>query len=84
MTICVVKTASIYDVQHNFSRVLAALSDGETVVIKRRNVPVAKLVAIEKKSPKLPDFLGRMDATYGSQTAPDSQSLLDELREDRF
>jgi len=78
------KTASVYDVQHNFSRVLAALSDGEPIVIQRRNVPVAKLVPIEKKSPELPDYLDRLDATYGSRVVPDSQSILDELREERF
>lgn len=84
MNVCVIKTASVYSVQHNFSRVLAALSDGEPIVIKRRNVPVAKLVAIEKKSPELPNYLDRLDSTYGSRVVSDSQSILDELREERF
>ncbi len=78
------KTASIYEVQHNFSRVLAWVAAGETVVIQRRNVPVAKLVATGKKPPPLPDFLARLEATYGNRVAPDSQPILDELREDRF
>jgi len=45
---------------------------------------VAKLVAIEKKSPELPNYLDRLDSTYGSRVVSDSQSILDELREERF
>jgi antitoxin (DNA-binding transcriptional repressor) of toxin-antitoxin stability system len=78
------KTASIYEVQHNFSRVLAWVTSGETVVIQRRNVPVAKLVATGGKNPPLPDFLARLEATFGDRVAPDSQPMLDDLREDRL
>jgi antitoxin (DNA-binding transcriptional repressor) of toxin-antitoxin stability system len=77
------KTASVYEVQHNFSRVLTWVDSGETVVIQRRNVPVAKLVAVEKKKPALPDFLTRLEKNYGKRVLPDSQPILDELREDR-
>jgi antitoxin (DNA-binding transcriptional repressor) of toxin-antitoxin stability system len=78
------KTASVYEVQHNFSKVLSWVARGENVVIQRRNVPVATLVAIEKKQPPLPDFLARLEAVYGKRPVPDSRSILDELREDRF
>jgi antitoxin (DNA-binding transcriptional repressor) of toxin-antitoxin stability system len=78
------KTASVYEVQHNFSRVLAWVDSGETVVIQRRNIPVAKLVAAEKKKPVLPNFLMRLGKNYGKRVLPDSQPILDELREDRF
>jgi antitoxin (DNA-binding transcriptional repressor) of toxin-antitoxin stability system len=78
------KTASVYEVQHNFSRVLAWVAAGETVVIQRRNVPVARLVATGKKKPAWPDFLARLENTYGRRVTPDSQPVMDELREDRF
>jgi antitoxin (DNA-binding transcriptional repressor) of toxin-antitoxin stability system len=78
------KTASVYEVQHNFSRVLAWATAGETVVIQRRNVPVARLVATGKNKTVLPDFMARLESTYGRQTAPDSQPVMDELREDRI
>jgi prevent-host-death family protein len=78
------KTASVYEVQHNFSRVLAWVSAGETVVIQRRSRPVAKLVPAEKAAPEMPDFLARLEKTYGKRERPDSQSILEELREERF
>jgi antitoxin (DNA-binding transcriptional repressor) of toxin-antitoxin stability system len=80
------KTASVYDVQHNFSRVLAWVTAGETVVIRRHRVPVAKLVPTQKKKPqaKMPDFMARLKEDFGDQVFPDSQPILDELREDRY
>lgn len=78
------RTASVYDVQHNFSKVLAWVNSGETVIIQRRNIPVAKLVSIEEKTPPLPDFLKRLRETYEQRVLPDSGHILDELREDRL
>ena len=42
------RVASVYEVQHNFSRVLSWVAAGETVIIRRRNIPVAKLVPAEE------------------------------------
>jgi antitoxin (DNA-binding transcriptional repressor) of toxin-antitoxin stability system len=80
------KTASVYDVQHNFSRVLSWVTSGETVIISRRRVPVAKLVPAkkEKARAKMPDFMARLKKNYGNRVFPDSQPILDELREDRY
>ena len=79
------RTASVYEVQHNFSKVLSWVNSGETVTIRRRNVPVAKLVPAEDKAtPPLPDFLKRLKQTYKERVLPDSAAILDELREDRF
>jgi prevent-host-death family protein len=79
------RTASVYEVQHNFSKVLSWVNSGETVIIQRRNVPVAKLVPAEDKvTPPLPDFLKRLKQTYKERVLPDSAAILDELREDRF
>jgi antitoxin (DNA-binding transcriptional repressor) of toxin-antitoxin stability system len=81
-----VKTASVYDVQHNFSRILTWVASGETVVISRHRVPVAKLVPAkkEKSRVKMPDFMARLRKDFGNRLTPDSQPLLDELREDRY
>ena len=80
------KTASVYDVQHNFSRVLSWVAAGETVIIRRHRVPVAKLVPTKKSKPpaKMPDFMARLKKNFGNKVFPDSQPIFDELREDRF
>jgi prevent-host-death family protein len=80
------KTASVYDVQHHFSRVLAWVATGETVVISRHRVPVARLVPAKGKpvAVTMPDFMARLKKNYGDRLLPDSQPLLDELREDRY
>jgi len=80
------KTASVYDVQHHFSRVLAWVSAGETVVISRHRVPVARLVPEKGKgaAATMPDFMARLKKNYRGRPLPDSQTMLDELREDRY
>jgi antitoxin (DNA-binding transcriptional repressor) of toxin-antitoxin stability system len=80
------KTASVYDVQHHFSRVLRWVTAGKTVVINRHRVPVAQLVPINPKiSPApMPDFIARMKKDFGDKVFPDSGPLLDEMRKDRY
>jgi prevent-host-death family protein len=80
------KTASVYDVQHNFSRVLAWVATGETVVISRHRVPVARLVPAKGKavSAPMPDFMARLKKNFKDRPLPDSRPVLDELREDRY
>lgn len=78
------RTASVYEVQHNFSKVLSWLNSGEPVIIQRRNVPVAKLVPVEEKKTSLPDFHKRLQETYKKRVLPDSSRILDDLRADRF
>jgi antitoxin (DNA-binding transcriptional repressor) of toxin-antitoxin stability system len=80
------KTASVYDVQHHFSRVLSWVSSGETVIIRRRRIPVAKLVPTKKEKlpAEMPDFMARLKKNYGDRILPDSQPILDEMREDRY
>ena len=78
------RTASVYDVQHNFSKVLAWVNSGETVIIQRRSIPVAKLVSIEEKAPLFRTLLKRFRETYEQRVLPDSSHILDELREDRL
>jgi prevent-host-death family protein len=80
------KTASVYDVQHHFSRVLKWVDAGETVVISRHRKPVAKLVPAKTKKapPKMPDFMARLKRNFGDKVSPDSMPIFDEMREDRF
>lgn len=80
------KTASVYDVQHHFSRVLAWVDAGETVIISRRRVPVAKLVPARAGvvSVPMPDFMARLKEDFGDKVFPDSQPILEEMREDRY
>ncbi len=81
------KTASVYDVQHHFSRVLAWVTAGETVVISRRRVPVAKLVPARGKGKgavaAMPDFMARLKKNY-VRPRLDSAPILAEMREDRY
>ena len=80
------KTASVYEVQHHFSRVLAWVAAGKTVVINRHRIPVAKLVPADPPiSPApLPDFMARLKKDFVGKVFPDSQPLLDEMRKDRY
>ncbi len=82
------KEASVYDVQHHFSRVLASVVAGESVVITRHRVPVARLVPAKAKGKgsavAMPDFMARLKKNYGERPLPDSRPILDELREDRY
>lgn len=80
------KTASVYEVQHHFSRVLKWIAAGETVVIERRKVPVAKLVPTKPKVKPvaMPDFRARLKKNYGGKIVPDSTPLIAEMRAERF
>ena len=37
-----------------------------------------------KPLPKMPDFMARLKKDFGDKVFPDSQPILDELREDRY
>ena len=82
--LCVMKTVSIYEVQHHFSRVLSHVSAGETVEVCRRKIPVARLVPIQSKTIELPDFEARLKRRFGNRVTTNSKEILHELREDRL
>ena len=70
------RTASVRDVQHHFSKVLAWVENGEEVLVTRRNETVARLVPATPSSMAsvpLPDFAGRARAIWG--TRPKGGSL---------
>ncbi|MFQ3667100.1 MAG: type II toxin-antitoxin system Phd/YefM family antitoxin [Sphingomonadaceae bacterium] len=49
---------NIHEAKAHFSEYLAAVEAGETVVIARRNKPIAKLVAIGPETAKTPRAMG--------------------------
>jgi prevent-host-death family protein len=79
------KTATVREVQHHLSKVLAWVEKGEEVQITRRNKPVAKIVPAEPdKGPvALPAFAARARQIWGEKPAGKSlsQTVLDDREE---
>ena len=77
------KTASVRDVQHHLSKVLAWVEKGEEVQITRRNKPVAKIVPAEAQGTRiaLPAFGTRARRIWGE--TPLGKSLSQTVVDDR-
>jgi prevent-host-death family protein len=84
------KTASVREVQHRLSRVLARVKRGEEVTITKRGKAVARLVPLavaeDRGGGKWPDFAGRMKRLFpeGPPPGKPTSEVLMELREERF
>lgn len=80
------KKATVREVQHNLSKILRWVDDGEVVVITRHNRVVANLVpsAPKDRETHWPDFTERMKAIWGKvpDGKPASRIIIDE-RTDR-
>jgi prevent-host-death family protein len=79
---CHIKTASIREVRHDFSRILDWVTSGEEVTITNRHEPVARLLPARRKKPvraKMPDITARLKKTFGSKviSAPVMKKILD-------
>jgi len=75
------KTASVGEIQKNFSRVLKEIKTGEEIAVTRRGKPVAKIIALgPKKEIDWPDFYHEAIESKGK---PASEIVI-EGREDRF
>ena len=75
------KTATVGEVQKNFSKILKDINLGEEITITSRGKPIAKLTALgPKKDIKWPDFL---DEAIELKGKPASQLVIED-REDRF
>lgn len=62
------KTASIRDVRHHFSRVLEWVANGEEVDITNRRRSVARLVPVPRRnaaSRRMPDVSARLHRVFG-------------------
>ena len=77
------KSASVRDVQHHLSKVLAWVEKGEEVQITRRNKTVAKIVPAEARGTRipLPAFGARARQIWGE--IPIGKSLSQTVIDDR-
>ncbi len=65
------KTATIRELRHDTTAVLALVEQGEQVEIRRRNHPVEILSAPPPRAvATLPDFEARLQSIYGNATMP--------------
>ena len=80
------KTASIREVRHDFSRILEWVTGGEEVAITKHRKTVARLLPaiIGKRttSAKMPDVSARLQKVFGRKVISDKavRSVLDESR----
>ena len=79
------KTTTVREVQHNLSKILRWVEDGEVVVITRHKRVVANLVPSAPKNPAIhwPDFGDRMKQIWGNGSTgkPASRIITDERTE---
>jgi prevent-host-death family protein len=83
------KTATVREVQHKLSRVLARVKRGEEITITKRGKAVARLVptavAAGEAKAEWPDFVGRMKRLFpdGPPPGKPTSEVVMELREER-
>ena len=79
------KKVSIMEAQHNLSKVLQLVEEGQAVYITRRKKVVARIGPPPPEDPvAFPDFGRRARRTWGGRwTGVPSQELLDASRGDR-
>ena len=68
------RTASIGEVRHDFSRLLEWVANGEEVAITKHRKTVARLLPVSFRKvnhPKLPDVTKRLQKVFGKRTIPD-------------
>jgi prevent-host-death family protein len=88
-TLLDMKTATVREVQHKLSRVLARVKRGEEITITKRGKAVARLIptaaAREREKGEWPDFTGRMKRLFpdGPPTGKPTSEVVRELREER-
>ena len=62
------KTTTVRQLKHETSKVLSWVARGETVEVRRRGEPVARLSPPERRTAiRRPDFLARLKAAYGAK-----------------
>jgi prevent-host-death family protein len=81
------KTASIREVRHDFSRILAWVTSGEEVAITKRRETVARLLPVERPKRlrvKMPDVSTRLKKVFGQKVISDQamKKILDANRGD--
>ena len=75
------KTATVGEIQKNFSQILKEIKAGEEIAVTRRGIPVAKITALgPKKEIDWPDFYKEAIESRGKAAG----DIVIEGREDRF
>jgi antitoxin (DNA-binding transcriptional repressor) of toxin-antitoxin stability system len=88
--ICDAKTyhmrkASVHDLRYGFRKIERPLYQGEEIQITKRRHVIARLVPeSEQPAAELPDFLGRLRATYGDKALAVSGAELVSEDRDRY
>ena len=81
------KTATIRQVRHDFSTVLAWVAAGEEVTVLNRTRPVARILPPRPQLPAtvtMPDFTARTKAIFGNRQTHAVDALLKEREESRW
>jgi len=71
---CHMRTASIREVRHDFSRILEWVANGEEVAITKRRETVARLLPVKHKRvprAKVPDVTARLQKVFGRRFISD-------------
>jgi antitoxin (DNA-binding transcriptional repressor) of toxin-antitoxin stability system len=79
------KTASIREVRHDFSRILEWVASGEEVAITKRRETVARLLPVVRRPrtrSKMPDVSARLKKVFGQKMISDKtmREILDDNR----
>ncbi len=70
---------NMHSAKTNLSRLIAAVEDGEDVIIARNGKPVVKLVLVASAEPKAPRQLGRLTGKLSLPEIWASEKLEDEI-----
>jgi len=71
---CHMKTASIREVRHDFSRILEWVANGEEVAITKRRETVARLLPVARRKTirsQMPDVTARLQKVFGRKIISD-------------
>jgi antitoxin (DNA-binding transcriptional repressor) of toxin-antitoxin stability system len=78
------KTATVRDLRYDFPRIEQMLAQGEEVQITKRGKVIGKVVPAKQERPALPDFLGRIRATYRDEMLPTTGAEIVRMDRDRY
>jgi len=81
------KTVSTRELQHKTRRLREQVAHGETLIWKNRGQVIAYITPVNPPTAQTkawPDIMARLRQQFGDRVFPDSQPMIDEMREERF